>query len=338
MFRMRFDMRAPGKAPAEVADLYRAAVEMAAWADGRGCEAIVLSEHHATDDGYLPAPLTLAGAIAAVTTTVPIMIGAAILPLYDPVRLAEEMIVLDHLSRGRVMYTLAVGYRPDEYELYGIDFADRGKTADAKLATLLAILRGASDDTSDDASGPRVTPAPFTAGGPMITWGGGTKVAARRAGRNGLGFLAQVDDPSLRDAYEAAATAAGQKPSFCLVPPHDMPASVFVNDDLDAGWRDVGPALLADAVPYHQWNAAAGQAATTISLSSSTTVEALREEGRSHRVVSVEGAVELIGRFGALGLQPLCGGLDPAVAWPYLRRVVDEVLPAAAAARAAARA
>lgn len=327
MFRMRFDMRAPGKAPAEVARLYETAIEMAAWADDRGCESVVLSEHHASDDGYLPAPLTLAAAIATVTSRMPIMIGAAILPLYDPVRLAEEMIVLDHLSRGRVIYTLAVGYRPAEYELYGEDFARRGATADAKLATLLELLRGASGEAAE----PRVTPAPFTAGGPMITWGGGSKVAARRAGRNGLGFIGQTSDPSLGDAYAEAAAAAGREPVFCMLPPQDTPASVFVNDDVDAGWRDVGAALLADAVPYHRWNTDSGQAERTVSLSHSTTVEGLREENGSHRVVAVDGAVDLIEKYGTLGLQPLCGGLDPDVAWPYLRRVVDEVLPAAAA-------
>jgi alkanesulfonate monooxygenase SsuD/methylene tetrahydromethanopterin reductase-like flavin-dependent oxidoreductase (luciferase family) len=269
----------------------------------------------------------MAAAFAAVTTRLPIMIGAAILPLYDPVRLAEEMVVLDHLSRGRVIYTLAVGYRPAEYELYGENFAGRGAIADAKLATLLDLLGRASGD----APGPRVTPAPFTAGGPMLTWGGGSKVAARRAARNGLGFIGQTSDPSVGEAYTEAATAAGRDPVFCMLPDHDMPASVFVHDDLDAGWAEVGPSLLADAVPYHRWNTDSGQAAKTVSLSSSTTVEGLREENGSHRVVTVDGAVELIGKYGTLGLQPLCGGLDPDVAWTYLRRVVDEVLPAAAA-------
>src|SRR4051794_6645433 len=105
---MRFDMRAPGKAPADVARLYGAAIDMSRWADERGgCLAIAISEHHASDAGYLSSPLVLASAIAAVTERTPIMIAAAILPLYDPIRLAEDMIILDHISQGRVIYTLA---------------------------------------------------------------------------------------------------------------------------------------------------------------------------------------------------------------------------------------
>src|SRR5690242_5697159 len=104
---MRFDLRAPqpGAAPA---DLYAAAVDMCAWGDARGCAAVVVCEHHASPDGYLPAPLLFASAIAARTERVPILIAAVLLPFRDPVRLAEEMNVLDILSRGRVGYVLAV--------------------------------------------------------------------------------------------------------------------------------------------------------------------------------------------------------------------------------------
>src|SRR5687767_2832145 len=196
-FRMRFDMRAPGRSGEEVARLYEAAVEMAAWADDHACQGIAVSEHHASEDGYLPSPLTMAAALAAVTSRTPIMVAAALLPLYDPVRLAEEMIVLDHLSRGRVVHVLGIGYRPVEYELHGEDFRRRGAVADEKLALLLECLRAAGDPSAT----PRVTPAPFSPAGPMLFWGGSTAKAAERAGRNGLGFLAQKGDPGLRTTY-----------------------------------------------------------------------------------------------------------------------------------------
>jgi hypothetical protein len=103
-----------------------------------------------------------------------------------------------------------------------------------------------------------------------------------------------------------------------------------VNDDLDAGWREVGPSLLADALVYAEWNDAAGMADFTVSLSKGRTVDELRAENGSHRVVTVEDAVGLMKADGTLSLQPLCGGLDPEVAWTYLRRVADEVVPALA--------
>ena len=72
----------------------------------------MISEHHAADDGYLPSPLLVASAFAAVTSRVPITVSALLVNLYEPVRLAEDIAVLDHLSKGRVAYTFGLGYRP----------------------------------------------------------------------------------------------------------------------------------------------------------------------------------------------------------------------------------
>jgi len=322
MFMMRFDMRVPGKTPAQIADHYRAAIEMARWADANGPCSIALSEHHVSEDGYLPAPLMLASAMAAVTSGVGIMVAATLLPLYDPVRLAEEMIVLDHISQGRVGYVLGIGYRPAEYELYGVDYSKRGAIADDKLDRLLGTLRQASAGEAM----PRVTPAPFSGAQPMILWGGGSKAAARRAGRNGLGFLAQNSAPGLEEAYTEAARNAGLEPGPCIIPPAGMPSVVFVHPDPDKGWQEVGPHLLADALSYADWNEQAGLTATN--LSGSRTVDALREENGAYRVLNIEQAVELVQQWGRLPLHPLCGGCPPEVAWTYLRRVADEVMPA----------
>ena len=101
----RFDFRAPGAGPEERRDRYRAALDLARHAEQTGHDAINLSEHHGSEDGYLPSPLLAASAVAAVTEKVPISVWAIIAPLYDPVRLAEDISVLDHLSSGRVSYT-----------------------------------------------------------------------------------------------------------------------------------------------------------------------------------------------------------------------------------------
>jgi alkanesulfonate monooxygenase SsuD/methylene tetrahydromethanopterin reductase-like flavin-dependent oxidoreductase (luciferase family) len=324
MFTMRFDMRAPGKTAAEIADLYQCAIEMAEWAETKGCASIIISEHHAADDGYLPSPYLLASSIAAVTKSVPIAVAAALLPMYDPVRMAEDIIVLDHISRGRVMHVFGIGYRPAEYDLYGLEFKNRGAIADAKLAKLLETLAAASSaDTM-----PRVTPAPFTSPRPMISWGGGTKAAARRAGGNGLGFFAQTDTAGLEEAFRGAEKKGGHEPGMLILSSPSAPASIYVHPDPNVGWKEVGPYLLADAMAYAEWNENTGL--NTASLSWSKTVEDLRAEGGAHRVATIDEAVGYIKKYGALSLHPLCGGCPPEVAWPYLRRVVEEVLPALA--------
>src|ERR1700750_2084493 len=134
-------MRAPASG-APAAELYPAALDMAAWGESRGCLSAVLCEHHMVDDGYLPSPLTRASAMAARTSSLLITVAVVILPLHDPIKLAEEMAVLDLISGGRVMYVAAIGYRPAEYAMYGVDYHRRGKIADEKLATLLQAKTG----------------------------------------------------------------------------------------------------------------------------------------------------------------------------------------------------
>lgn len=324
MFTMRFDMRAPSLGAA-APELYGTALDMAAWAESRGRLAITVCEHHGSEDGYLPAPLTLCAALAARTSTVQLFVAALVLPLYEPVRLAEEMAVLDILSGGRISYVAAVGYRPAEYELYGVPFTRRGKIAEEKLALLLAAKSG--EPFEHEGRLRQITPRPVTQGGPTVFWGGGSPAAARRAGRHGLGFFAQKGGPDLQGVYERAARDAGHEPGFCFLPPPDLPTTVFVADDLDRAWAEVGPHLLHDAASYSAWNE--GDQGTA-SLSFAATVDELRAENRSHRILTVDEAIAHVRAGQLLNLHPLVGGLPPDIAWPYLRTVVDKVLPALA--------
>ena len=324
VFSIRFDMRAPSFG-ASATDLYGAALEMAAWCDTRGCIAVVLSEHHGVDDGYLPSPVTLAAAMAGRTERCMITVAVVLLPLHDPITLAEQMCVVDHIGNGRVSYVAAVGYRPEEYEMFGLDFAARGRIADEKLALLLRAKSGESFEHEGRTI--RVTPTPRTPGGPIVMWGGGTPVAARRAGRFGLGFFGQKGDPALGEAYREACAAAGHAPGFCLLPPSDSATVVFVAEDVDRAWDELGAHLMHDVASYAAWNE--GNSDIT-SISSATTVDELRAENRSHRIVSVDEAIEMVRSGQMLALHPLIGGLDPDVAWRYLRTVTDVVMPAAA--------
>ena len=177
-----YDMRAPAfGAPAR--ELYAAALDQVAWADALGFDSVGLGEHHGSPDGYNPSPLVLAAAMGSRTQRIRFRTAVVLAPLYDPIKLVEEMIVLDHLSRGRVSYIFGIGYRPAEYELFGLPYEERGRLADEKLAVVLDALKAASDPNGPST---RITPQPFTPGGPTISWGGATKVAARRAGKRTL--------------------------------------------------------------------------------------------------------------------------------------------------------
>jgi alkanesulfonate monooxygenase SsuD/methylene tetrahydromethanopterin reductase-like flavin-dependent oxidoreductase (luciferase family) len=315
-------MRAPSTgAPAP--DLYDAALEICAWSESRGCVGALVCEHHASSDGYLPSPVVMASAMAARTTTLSITIAVVLLPLYNPVRLAEEMAVLDNLSRGRVSYVAAIGYRPSEYAMYGSDYHRRGKIADEKLELLLRAKTGEPFEYNGRPI--HVTPPPLTPGGPMLAWGGGSPAAARRAGRHGIGFFAQAGDPELAVVYEAAAREAGHEPGMCVLSPPDVAATVFVSEDVDRAWDELGPYLMHDVRTYAEWNEGNTD---TASLSFAQTAEELRAESRSHRIFHIDEAIEFARSGAPLPLHPLVGGLPPDIAWRYLETVAERVVPA----------
>jgi alkanesulfonate monooxygenase SsuD/methylene tetrahydromethanopterin reductase-like flavin-dependent oxidoreductase (luciferase family) len=328
VFTLRFDMRAPSTG-APATELYSAALELASWAEGRGALAAILNEHHATGDGYLPSPMVLAGAIAAATNTLPIAVAVVLLPLYNPVRLAEEMMVLDHLSRGRVSYIAAIGYRPEEYAMYGVDFHRRGRVAEEHLEVLLRAKTGEPFEYRGRRI--HVTPAPFTPGGPRVAWGGGSVPAARRAGRFGLDFFGQSSDSTIEAAYGDEARAHGRTPGVCLLTPRDTTTTMFVAHDVDRAWDEIGPYLMHDVLGYAASNKANS---ATAGVSFATTVEELRAENRSHRIVTVREAVAIARSGMPLPLHPLVGGLPPEIAWRYLHTVIDDVMPALNAAGA----
>ena len=115
---IRFDMRAPSWGPATAAELHTATLEMAEWADRVGFDSAVVSEHHGAVDGFLPSPIVAAAAIAGRTERIGISISALLAPLHDPIRIAEDLAVLDLLSEGRVTTIIGLGYRPEEYEMF----------------------------------------------------------------------------------------------------------------------------------------------------------------------------------------------------------------------------
>jgi Spirocyclase AveC-like/Luciferase-like monooxygenase len=73
-------------------------------------------------------------------------VAAVPLPLWDPVRLAEEISVLDLISGGRVSYAFGVGHREEEYIHFGVEMAARGRLADEYLGVLIGLVRGESAD------------------------------------------------------------------------------------------------------------------------------------------------------------------------------------------------
>src|SRR5919198_5833157 len=142
MLGLRYDLRAPTWGPATHSELYAACLEQAAWGDERGLDFVILSEHHGAEDGYVPAPVTMAAAVAGRTKRIGINIAAILVPLHDPVRLAEELAVLDLASGGRVSFVAGVGYRYEEFEMAGVDRKRRGRLTEEYVDVLRKAWTG----------------------------------------------------------------------------------------------------------------------------------------------------------------------------------------------------
>ena len=117
-------------------DVYAATIEQAVLADELGFDHVWFTEHHFLEDGYLPAFQPLAGAIAARTKQIRISNDIALLPLYHPIRLAEELAVLDQISNGRMEFGIGMGYVPKEFDAFGVPVKNRVSMTDEAIEIL----------------------------------------------------------------------------------------------------------------------------------------------------------------------------------------------------------
>ena len=316
---MRFAMRAATPDPDARAALYATTIEMCEWAESRGGVAAVLSQHHGAEDGYLPSPIPLAAAIAARTESMSINVAALLLALYEPVKLAEDLAVVDLISRGRVSYVVGIGYRAEEFAMFGVDRRRRAALVEERITLLRRLWSGEEVDL--DGRLVRVTPLPYTPGGPPLAYGGGTEAAARRAARLGLLFLAETHDATLEEAYRSE---GGESAPGCFFPQTGVPITVFVAADPERAWAEIGEYLYRDSSSYAEWNA---HREGTASISRATSVEEMAAEKGAYQILTPDEARSFVERGTPLGLQPLVGGLPPDLAWPYLEAAAAAVSP-----------
>jgi alkanesulfonate monooxygenase SsuD/methylene tetrahydromethanopterin reductase-like flavin-dependent oxidoreductase (luciferase family) len=316
-----FDMRSPAFA-APTRELYAAALEMAAYADQIGVDRIGLMEHHGSDDGYLPQPFVLAGGIAAVTKKVTIMLGAVILPLHDPVKIAEQMAILDLMCNGRLNVIFGAGYVRSEFEMFGASLRDRGRLLDEGIDTILRALRG--DRFEVNGRPVYVRPLPVQRPQDIVFVGGGVAASAKRAARFGVGFGPMRAD--LIPIYEEECRKLGREPGKYTRPSHRLPGIIMLSDDPERTWSLLEPHALHVVSEYAKW--AAQEENTNSPFKGLTTLDALRKSG----MFAVWTPDELIANAdkvedrGTLGFQPLVGGFPPKEGWKSLE-LLKEVIP-----------
>ena len=317
---LKFDLRAPSwGTPAH--ELYAAALEQCEWADQIGFDVVRFLEHHGSEDGYCPSPLAMSAAVAARTRRVRIRARAFILPLHDPVRVAEDCAVIDLISRGRFELVVAGGYLESEYAMFGRSLEDRPQLVEEGVEALKQAWTGEPFEYRGRPA--RVALRPFRRPRPPISLGGSSKAAARRAARIADGF--EPTRRALFDDYEAECLRLGVVPG--PPPPAMVPGQfLYVSEDVEASWQALAPHLMHEMNSYGSWLAEAGAHAIYEPISD---LDELRATS-TYNVVTPQTCLELargLGPMGSLEFHPLVGGADPALGWTCLRLFERDVLP-----------
>jgi alkanesulfonate monooxygenase SsuD/methylene tetrahydromethanopterin reductase-like flavin-dependent oxidoreductase (luciferase family) len=317
---LRLNMTGAEADPALRAKRYQTAIDMAAFADQQGFSSVNVEEHHVAENGWLPSPLTMAAAIAARTERCSIGVMALLVSLYDPIRLAEDIAVVDLLSGGRLNFVAGMGYREIEFHIANKPFAERGLWMDHVLETLLKAWSDAPFEYQGKMI--NVTPKPFSRPHPTFLVGGMSKPAARRAARLGLPFAPPVADPALEAYYYEQLKLHGKK-GFTHSPPADF-SVLFIHQNPDQAWNELGQYFLNEVIEYSSWKTEGVNRPLEFS---SDSIEALRAEKRYEIITPQECQQRHRSRedfFAAI--HPLIGGMPLDHAWECLHLYNDQVL------------
>lgn len=317
---IKYECRAPAETTQlSMADMYDLALEQISWIDAQGYPVTInFCEHHGSADGYLPSPVALAAAAARITRNVRLQVNVLV-PFSDPLRVAEDVAVLDQLSRGRAEVLLLGGYVSSEMSMFGVDPKQRGQLMEEGVRTLKEAWTGEPFEFRGRPA--RITPRPFQTPHPPIIMGGSAPPAARRAAREGDGFIGGM--PHLNEIYAAECERLGRTPHF----QGEMPFSfLYVSEQPEEDWQRLAPYALYETNCYAQW-----QQSTDLDMmfSSAMDADSLKALG-TYQVVTAEQVLEKVPAMApndALVLHPMVGGLETELSWRTLRNFFEQVAP-----------
>ena len=250
-FGVLYDLRNPPSSGISNQDLYAETLDHIAAMEDLGFDVVWLTEHHFIDDSYLPATLTMAAAVAARTRRVTIGTAVLLLPLHHPLHVAEEAAVVDLLSGGRLRLGLGLGYKLQEFEVFGIDRRYRPSLMEEGVE----IIRRAWADGPFTFEGRHwqfhdldVTPKPAQRPGPEIWLAGRDPVPATRAARLGDGLIA-TPGPDTFATYLAARADHGRSgpANLCTF------AFTYPTDDPERAVGELGAHAVYRMALYGQW-------------------------------------------------------------------------------------
>jgi alkanesulfonate monooxygenase SsuD/methylene tetrahydromethanopterin reductase-like flavin-dependent oxidoreductase (luciferase family) len=257
-FGLVYDFRNPVQWRKPWPEVYEGLLSQIEFAESLGFDSIWLTEHHFVEDGYTPSPVPLMAAIAARTERVEISTDILILPLYHPVKLAEDIATIDILSNGRVMLGVGSGYRDEEFAAFATSRRERA----SRMEEGVAVLRGCWGDGPFTFEGRHyqlenveAIPKPVQKPHPPLWMAATAEPAARRAARLGLHLLPQADRVGGYDAWEDECRKQGRDPRDYRI---GLIKSWFITDEGrdDALWQTIRERERYRGGTYAPWIAA----------------------------------------------------------------------------------
>lgn len=205
--------------PAADAQVIEESLAEARLCDALGVEVLWLAEHHFDGNCAYVDPVTFAAAVLACTSRIKVGFAVAQVSLHHPMRLAEQMSLLDNLSRGRVIVGLGRGtaYNVYEYQGYGIaaeEALERYEEAEGVMLRAWTSLDGFTHEGRFwTLKVPRLRPKPFTKPHPTVIRAASSQDGALHLARRGLPFLMNVQSLETTrtrlDAYRTTMAEAG---------------------------------------------------------------------------------------------------------------------------------
>jgi alkanesulfonate monooxygenase SsuD/methylene tetrahydromethanopterin reductase-like flavin-dependent oxidoreductase (luciferase family) len=235
-----------------------------------------LTEHHFAADGYSPSLMTIAGAVAARTSTIRIGTFVVLLPLHDPITVAEDSATVDILSNGRFDLGVGQGYVPYEFDPRGIRHDQRARRMEEGLHILRGLLSGEKfsyQGKHNQLDGIQIIPPPVQKNFPIWV-GARADKAIDRAARLGFHF-ASVGVGHHRAKYLAALERHGRKPAdFNIV----QLVTCYCADTHEKAWDDVADGFHHVLKYYHDWAVASGDITGDVEGQSVPTAAQFRRE------------------------------------------------------------
>jgi len=318
---LRFNFACPQGDPRTQSRLLSAALELAQWGESHGITSISVDEHHATGHGWSCNPIMAAAMFLARTSRLIASVDCALGPLWNPVRLAEDIALVDNMSRSRLHTTVGLGYRTVEYDIIGADFSQRGALMDNLLERMLSVWSGAGPDEA-------ICAGTWTRPHPPLYVGGGARATARRAVRFRLPLSLADHLPDLAAYYRQLCAEAGMTPVIVMPGPINR-GMIFLHEDPEQAWAELGDYILWEAVTYGGWSA---DQRSFMHLPGVQTLDEVRTSGRYRFLTPDQLIAEVRGSddYGPLMMHPLVGGVPVDEAWKSVQLLTDKVLPALA--------